>query len=153
KDCILPPACEGPSALTKPRFTTEDTEEHRVRHPADPCVTLCPLWLRSWADSSAKRVEGALNAANQRFVSIDQSPGVSDGFESRLHFEIELEVAISSRMRGVILDPAPRSFFRADAFENLPGLMQCSGGRYNIFNLISPRKRTSVKQDNSGRIP
>ena len=57
------------------------------------------------------------------------------------------------RARGRVgLKPLPCCFLGANAFENLPGLMQCLGGGDYVFDLIAPRKWPPVEKNDTRSI-
>ena len=77
-----------------------------------------------------------------------------DNFEAGLHLKIKLTVAIARGMRSsnsVLLQTPMCSRFRANAFQNPPGLVQGSGNCKNIFDLIASRKRPTIEKDAARR--
>jgi hypothetical protein len=77
------------------------------------------------------------------------------GFESGLNIEMEAEVTIPGGMRvrrEMFFQTPTRDFFRTDAFDHAPGLMQTDCSIHCVLDLISARERASVEKHYPRRI-
>src|SRR5271154_542541 len=86
----------------------------------------------------------------QWFASVDHGLGQSDGFEAGFHFQVELEVSISGGMRtqgGLILQTLSGDFFRADALEDAPTLVQGNGSVHDVVDLIASGEWTAIQKE------
>lgn len=90
------------------------------------------------------------HARRKRLTGINDSLGLQYHFESRLHFEIKLEVTITRGMAAPVrigFQSTPNGFLGADAFQNSPRLMQGIRHHENILDLIPARERTPIEED------
>src|SRR5215472_289306 len=90
------------------------------------------------------------NAKLQIEICIDRDFGARNGFEAILDREVKLMISVFGRMcasTGIMLKPLPRRVLGAHAFQNAPGLPHGCARHDNIFDLVAPGERTSVKKN------
>src|ERR1017187_2035379 len=95
--------------------------------------------------------QSLLDAPLKRLVGIDRDLRISDGFEARLHLQVERERPILRWVRGVRfkIQAPPSGFIGTGALDDRPGLSEFACECQNAVDLIAVGKGTAVEKDRS----
>src|ERR1039458_8249453 len=93
--------------------------------------------------------QSLLDAPLKRLVGIDRDLRISDGFEARLHLQVERERPILRWVRGVRfkIQAPPSGFIGTGALDDRPGLSEFACECQNAVDLIATGKGAAVEKD------